>query len=124
MDNKDLEEEIIILKETINYQKVKINNLQYKFYNEKENNTIYIKENGNLKEENNTLEERLMIREEEKSLIEKRLKQKEKENKIIREKKQAIKINDLYNLERNELDDDNDKSSKFSLIKWLFESES
>ena len=112
-------EELRILKDSMEYEKNQISNLQYKFDKEKEKNKMYINDNYILKEKNSALQQKLVLKE--KILIEKKIDEKESLNK----QREDLRIRKLSELERLKTKNGNEMSNqvKSSLAKWLFDDE-
>lgn len=122
---KSAEIELRRLNETIEYQKNQISRLQYQFYKEKEKNKLYMQDNNRLKEKNDYLERKLLLKDKEKISLEKKLTENRKENESLKQQLNLMKIENLHDLERTLKKSNNEspRQAKFSLVNWLFNDE-
>lgn len=112
-------EELRILKDSMEYEKNQISNLQYKFDKEKEKIKMYINDNYILKEKNSALQQKLLLKE--KILIEKKIAEKES----LKKQRDDVRNRNLSELERLKTRNEYGVSNqvKSSLAKWLFDDE-
>lgn len=122
---KIVEQELRRVNEARKYEKNQILKLQYQFYKEKEKIKSCINDKNRLKEKNNYLEEKLLLKDKEKTSIEKKLAEKDRENESLKQQIDVIKVQNLSNSEKSIKEGTNEisKQSSFSLIKWLFDDE-